>query len=641
VYPIVLNMRGRLAVVVGGGPVAQRKIAGLLEAGATVRMIAPTATEELGQLGDERKIAWEQKRFEPSDLQGAILVFAATDDPATNAVVVTAARERQILVDDAADAELGDFATPAIHRSGPLTVAVDTGGASPSFALRVRDAVAGTIDDRYGRSARALGAARRYAQATLPPDERATVMRQLAERDLDSLATLSPTDAENVVDTMVADLRTPSGQVPEVRGNLVCASRSSALAMTQARSVMAALARGGIASTVVAITTKGDQMPETPLAEIGTESIFVKELELALRERRVDYAVHSCKDLPSALPGDMQLAAVTERIDPRDVFCSEKFSSFEKLPEGAKVGTSSPRRRAQLESIRVDLEYLPIRGNIDTRLDKLRNGEYDAIVLAAAGIDRLDVGARHTVPFPVDVMLPAVGQGALGIETRFDDRIVGALRAALNDSRTELAVTAERAFLHGLRGGCQAPIAAYATLEGEQMTLRVAVGLDRLREMLRGTRRETVTTRVEAEALGTALAAEIGAARLELAPLDGQVFLLARTQGGASRIAPVLREAGAEVIEAYDTRGARKALGNRVPNVILLTSSRSVNVIGEYLDELRSGRRRPIVAVMGPTSSAAADAIGWRPDVVAPSPDVGAFVGAITRFMLQRNEVRR
>jgi hydroxymethylbilane synthase len=242
------------------------------------------------------------------------------------------------------------------------------------------------------------------------------------------------------------------------------------------------------------------------------------------------------------------------------------------------------------------------------------------------------------VPFPVELMLPAAGQGALAVETRLDDPVGGTLRNHLNDTATELAILAERAFLRGMRGGCNAPIAAYAVIEDNQMILRVAVGMERLREMLRGTRRAPVSTRIEAETLGAELAAEISAARLEMAPLDGRIFLLARTQGGASRIAPALREAGAEVIEAYNSRTARQELEGRVPDVILFPSSRSIGVIGELLEELRTVARRPIVAAMGPTSGAAADRSGWKPDVVAPTPEVGPFVAAITRFVLERNE---
>ena len=441
-------MQGRLAVVVGGGTVAERKVFALLEAGAAVRVVSPALVPALERLRDEGQITWEARRFDPALLDGATLAFAATDDDAVNAAVVAAARERTILVNDASRSERGDFATPAVHRKGALTISVDTGGAAPAVSKLVRDQLGSLID-------RALS------------------------------------------------------------GTLVCASRASALAMTQTRSVMAKLARNGIASTVVTISTKGDELQDRSIASIGTDSVFVKELELALREGRADYAVHSCKDLPSTLPDDMELTAIVERADPRDVFCSERYASLDALPPGARVGTSSPRRRAQLAALRADLDYLDVRGNVDTRLRKVRDGGYDAIVLAAAGLDRLGVRAAHTVPFPVDVLVPAVGQGALAVETRRGDPLAGVLRAALNDAPRELEVLAERSFLRGIRGGCQAPIGAHATLErdGGSLTVRAAVGT--VGGVIRAERRAAVASAGDAEALGAALAAELASSLLE------------------------------------------------------------------------------------------------------------------------------
>lgn len=448
-YPIVLNLCGRLAVVIGGGAVAERKIAALLEAGATVRVVSPALTPHLEALARGPRITWEQKAFEPGDLDGATLAFAATDADAVNAAVVAAARARGIFVNDAGKAERGDFSTPAVHRRDSLTIAIDTGGTAPAVAKLVREHVGALVD------------------------------RALA-------------------------------------GTLVCASRSSQLAMTQTRTVMAKLARTGIASTVVHISTKGDEVQDRSLASIGTDSIFVKELEHALREGRADYAVHSCKDLPSTLPDDMQLTAIVERADPRDVFCSERYASFADLPKGARIATSSPRRHAQLHALRGDLEYCTIRGNVDTRLRKLAQADFDAIVLAAAGLERLGARATHTIPFPVETVVPAVAQGALAVETRRDDPIAIVLRAALNDAAGELEVLAERAFLRAMRGGCQAPIGANAGLDRVTgtMTLRAAVGLADAR-IARSERRAPVVTAAQAEALGAELAAELGTASLE------------------------------------------------------------------------------------------------------------------------------
>jgi hydroxymethylbilane synthase len=444
-----MNVRGRLAVVIGGGIVAERKISGLLDAGATVRVIAPSLTPALAALAGERRIESIRKQFEAGDVAGAALVFAATDDDHVNASVVAAARAHDILVNDASKAERGDFSTPSVHRRDSLTVAVDTSGTSPAVAKLVRERIGALVD------------------------------RSLSE-------------------------------------TLVCASRASRLAMTQTRTVMAKLARSGVASTVINITTKGDQVQDRAISAIGTDNVFVRELELALRERRADYAVHSCKDLPSTLADDMEIVAIVERADARDVFCSDRFGSFEELPKGARVGTSSPRRQAQLAAIRDDLDYVTIRGNVDTRLRKLAEREYDAIVLAAAGIDRLGERARYTVPFAIETLVPAAAQGALAVETRRDDPIGAVLRASLNDASVELEVLAERAFIRTMRGGCAAPIGANAVFEGagDSMVVRAAVGLDDGR-VLRAERRGAVAAGSDAEQLGSALAAEFVRAPLE------------------------------------------------------------------------------------------------------------------------------
>jgi hydroxymethylbilane synthase len=444
-------MRGRLAVVIGGGSVAERKIAVLLDAGATVRVVSPGLTPALAQLSDERRIEVQQRPFEASDVAGASLVFAATDDDTVNASVVEAARAHGILVNDASRAERGDFSTPSVHRRDSLTIAVDTSGTSPAVAKLVRERIGALVE------------------------------RSLSE-------------------------------------TLVCASRASRLAMTQTRLVMAKLARSGIASTVVNITTKGDQVQDRAITAIGTDNVFVRELELALRDRRADYAVHSCKDLPSTLPEDMEIVAIVERADPRDVFCSDRFENFDALPSGARVGTSSPRRRAQLAAIRGDLEYVTIRGNVDTRLRKLAEREFDAIVLAAAGIDRLGESARYSIPFPSETLVPAAAQGALAVEARRDDPLGAVLRSALNDGNAELEVIAERAFMRTMRGGCAAPIGANAVLDAasRMMIVRAAVGLDDGR-VLRAERGGPATGTDEAEQLGTALAAEFASLPLERA----------------------------------------------------------------------------------------------------------------------------
>ncbi len=235
----------------------------------------------------------------------------------------------------------------------------------------------------------------------------------------------------------------------------------------------ARLAERGIATTLLGVTTTGDRDQRTPIDRLGEANVFVKELETALRERRADYAVHSAKDLAGSLADDMRIVAVSRREDARDAFCSERYPNFESLPPGAVVGTSSNRRQAQLAALRPDLRYEALRGNVDTRLRKLAAGEYDAIVLAMAGLNRLGVCARHVVPFTVECVVPAVGQGALAIETRADDEGLGSvLREAVNDPESELCVTCERAALRAMRAGCSAPLGVHAYLAGGSTVVR-------------------------------------------------------------------------------------------------------------------------------------------------------------------------
>ena len=639
-FPISLTLTDRHILVVGGGAVAERKVRALREAGARVTVISPSLTRALAQWAEAGEIAWTARLFTFGDCAGAVLAFAATDDAGINAAVVVDARRHGILVNDAGEAGRGDFITPAVHRSGKLTVTVDSSGLSPSFTTRIRDELAMQFDSRYARAAATLGALRERVLAVVPIDRRAAVMRHFAERDIDDLASMPPGAVEHEVERAVDTL---GGVRPSELSTLVCATRGSALAMWQTRSVMAQLAGGGIPSTVLTVTTKGDTVQDRPLAAVGNDGVFVKELENALRDGRADYAVHSCKDLLSTLPDDMTLAAIGKREDPRDAFCSEHYASFEVLPAGARVGTSSPRRRALLRALRPDLTYHDIRGNVDTRLRKLREGEYDAIVLAAAGLKRLELSATHTVPFPLDVLVPAVAQGALAIEMRAGDARIARMRELLNDPHTELAVRAERAFLRTLRGGCQVPVGAHATYDGEFLLIHAAIAAADGSTVVRGDRRVTTTSSEEMQNAAVGLAETMlaeGGAALLAAPdegrpgaLAGAVFLLPRTQERPSRIAAALREAGAEVIEAVDGQAAVAALAGRTPNAILFPSSGSVRAIATYLAE-RHGAR-PIIAVMGPASATAASAAGWPPDVVAAATDIPSFVHTVTHYVLE------
>ena len=246
--------------------------------------------------------------------------------------------------------------------------------------------------------------------------------------------------------------------------------------MWQANHVAALLRAKGHTVEIEVIKTTGDKITSVALAKVGTKGMFTKEIEDALHEKRVDLAVHSLKDVPTDLAQEFELAAIMKREDPRDAFISVKFSSLEELPQGAKVGTSSLRRQCQLKSVRPDLEVFPLRGNVDTRLRKLESGEYDAIILAAAGVLRLGLETHVRSRISADVMCPAVGQGALAIEIRRGDQHTKALLAFLNDADTHAAIDCERALLGSLGGGCQVPIGAYAEKRGARLFLRAMVG---------------------------------------------------------------------------------------------------------------------------------------------------------------------
>lgn len=261
---------------------------------------------------------------------------------------------------------------------------------------------------------------------------------------------------------------------------LTIATRGSALALWQANHTRDALIASSVEALeikLLVLKTKGDKILDVPLAKVGGKGLFVKEIEEALLDGRADIAVHSMKDVPAELEPGLHMAAISKRGDPRDAFCSNKVSSLDKLAQGAVVGTSSLRRACQLRVLRPDLEIKSLRGNVPTRLGKLDAGEFAAIILAAAGLERLGFAERITEKLAVSRSLPAVGQGALGIETRADDEDTTArVFRAMNDEMDASRVVAERSFLATLEGGCQAPMAGYAHYEGAELLLEGFVG---------------------------------------------------------------------------------------------------------------------------------------------------------------------
>ncbi len=301
-------------------------------------------------------------------------------------------------------------------------------------------------------------------------------------------------------------------------------TRGSALALWQATSIAEALRRAsGIETELIIIKTSGDKFQQTSFSQMGTKGVFIKELEDALMDGRVDLAVHSMKDLPTKMPDGLTIAAICKREDVRDALLSLAGASLETLPKNARVGTSSLRRQSQLLYARKDLRMLELRGNVDTRIEKLKRGDYDAIVLAKAGLDRLGLSGNISQVLPHEVSLPAAGQGAIGIEARADDDETLRVLAPLNDAETRSGVSAERAALAGLEGGCQVSIGAWGRVENGKLSLDVAVlspdGVQRLWEKDSG------------------------------APEDAEAI--------GERVAGKLRERGAAALLARESRGTR------------------------------------------------------------------------------------
>lgn len=289
------------------------------------------------------------------------------------------------------------------------------------------------------------------------------------------------------------------------RTTLILGTRGSKLAVHQSQWVQARLQElaPGLTISLQRIQTSGDKILDVPLAKIGGKGLFVKEIEDALLSKEIDLAVHSMKDVPTALPNGLDILCVPPREDPRDALITRDGSRLDQLKPGARIGTSSLRRQAQLLHYRPDFTIEMLRGNLDTRLRKLREGQFDAIVLAAAGLRRLGWDAEITEYLPVQLSLPAIAQGALGIEARSDDSFVRELLSRFEHRQTRITVTAERALLHRLEGGCQVPIAAHAALEGDRLTVDGLVASVDGRRVIR---HQIHGPASDAQALGTKLA---------------------------------------------------------------------------------------------------------------------------------------
>lgn len=284
-----------------------------------------------------------------------------------------------------------------------------------------------------------------------------------------------------------------------MKQNMIIGTRQSLLALWQSNHIADRIRKQypNCNVTLKKIVTKGDRILDVPLAKIGGKGLFTKELETALFDGEIDLAVHSLKDMPTQLPPGLVLTAITERANAGDAFVSNKYNRIEDLPQGATIGTSSLRRRAQILAVRPDLKIIDLRGNVDTRIKKLDEGNMEGIILAAAGLQRLGYGDRIKEIIPKEYCLPAVGQGALAIETRADDEVVRDMLSFLNDEPTKQATDAERAFLGLVEGGCQVPIGVYAEVTGENINIEAIIasldGKTILRDTIKGSAQESVS----------------------------------------------------------------------------------------------------------------------------------------------------
>lgn len=287
---------------------------------------------------------------------------------------------------------------------------------------------------------------------------------------------------------------------------LKIATRKSPLALWQAEEVQRRLAAGNVSSALVKMTTQGDERLDTALSKIGGKGLFIKELQHGMMDGRADLAVHSMKDVPAEFPEGLHLSVVLQREDPTDAMVSNKYSSFDELPEGAVIGTCSLRRQCQMLHKRPDLRMVDLRGNVNTRLRKLDDGEFDAIVLASAGLIRLGMTGRIAARFPTELMLPACGQGIVGVECKVDDEVTNSALAPLHDSDAADRVACERSLNARLGGSCSTPIAAYSELEGDELHLRALVGMPDGSRVLQAS---GTAARTDAVALGVTVAEQL------------------------------------------------------------------------------------------------------------------------------------
>jgi hydroxymethylbilane synthase len=471
-FPIFLTLASKRCVVVGGGEVAARKVRALLDSGARVFVIAPQLCAALDPLAQSGQVEHVARSYETGDLEGSALAFGATDDRSVNEGVYTEATRLGVPVNVVDQPHLCSFYVPATLARGPITVAISTQGMSPALARRLRERLEEAVPPEYGDLAALLGSLRAEMKAAFPSGrERGAKWRRVLDGEVLSLLRSGKPEEALAATRKLLGLDA-SGEHP-CPAVVRIGSRGSALALAQARAVAERLEQMGAEADIVTIRTSGDRGARTEAG--STVGVFVREIEQALLRGEVDLAVHSMKDLPTGPRDGLVSAAVPPREDPRDAIITRTGQGLDELPPASRVATSSPRRVAQLRSHRPDLVFVPVRGNVDTRLRKLERGDFEALILACAGLARLGLQEIITERLPVDVCLPAPGQGALALQVREQDAELRALLAPLDHAPSRLAVETERAFLAGVGSGCTVPAGALALVEADRLVLKAVL----------------------------------------------------------------------------------------------------------------------------------------------------------------------
>jgi len=506
-FPVFIKLAGRLCVVVGGGEVAARKVGALLASGARVRVIAPELCGSLRRLVESGEVEHVARDYAPGDLNGSRLAVAATDDGSVNEAVWREAERSGVLINVVDQPDLCSFYAPSVLQRGPIQIAISTEGTSPALARRLRQKLEDAVPREYGDLASLLGSLREeLKEACSCSREREERWRSTLEGEVLSLLRRGKREEARAAARRLLGLAPATAAKQDALGAVRIGTRGSALALAQATAIAECLSQAGARVEMITIRTTGDRRADLKGAPMG---VFVREIEEALLRGEVDLAVHSMKDLPTGPRPGLVIAAVPEREDPSDVIITRTGEPLDKLPLGSRVATSSPRRVAQLRAHRPDLAFVPVKGNVDTRLRKLERGDFDALVLAYAGLARLGRSEVIAERLPYDICLPAPGQGALALQVREQDAELRRFVEQLDHEPSRLAVEAERAFLAGVGGGCSVPAGALGVTEGGHLIvkgiLQTAEAGDLIRDQVEGP-----TDR--ASELGTELAKRVLAA---------------------------------------------------------------------------------------------------------------------------------